>query len=421
MQRSVLPDVLRATAVMAMIANHLAVRVTAGGTETGAWRIISELGSFAPVLFFFTTGFGYGLQAGFRQQAGKKLKRLLDSAFKVSLLFAADAMLWLSPGSGWHLDFMAFIGIASAVVVMLELLPSSTYLASGLLLISLALRFVVGRGDPPISETWPLFVQWCVGRPGIDGVSYPLSPWIVFTLQGYLLGKFWQPILERFPGRLVFAVLSVTGVVLALSAYTMAANGAPYFRWGTMSLAYFIASLAATLVVLAGAFAWSRIWLQLRAITQIDGITSLAVVPIHYAVIGLLASFPSIANPAVAIALTLTAIIVSTFSARLAVNGLHQAELRSNAAVQLAVLSIAALSCIALLAFNHWSPNARLCFLLLGQLAIVRVFARRSNRDQLSKRRADHFAPSTRATGIQQFGLGAEIGRANPSTAGGDG
>lgn len=421
MKRSVLPDVLRATAVMAMIANHSAVRVAAGGTESATWRVISELGSFAPVLFFFTTGFGYGIQAGFRHQAGNKLKRLLDSAFKVLLLFAADAMLWLRPDSGWHLDFLAFIGIASALVVILELLPGSTYLAFGLLLTSVALRFVVGRGDPPISESWPLFIQWCIGRPGITRIAYPLSPWIVFTLQGYLLGKFWQPISERLPGRLVFAVLSVTGVALARSAYWIAANGAPYFRWGTMSLAYFIAALAATLIVLAGASVWTRIPLQLRPITQIDGITSLAVVPIHYAVIALLASLPSVADPAAAIALTLTAIIVSIFSARLAVNGLYQAELRSNAVVQLATLSIVALGCITLLAFNQWSPNARLCFLLFGQLAIVGLFARRSKRGQLSKREVDHRTPSTRATGIQPFGLRAEIGRANPSAAGGDG
>lgn len=63
MIRSTLPDLLRATAVMAMIANHLAVRAAAGELDHGAWRLLFELGSFAPVLFFFTTGFGYGLQA----------------------------------------------------------------------------------------------------------------------------------------------------------------------------------------------------------------------------------------------------------------------------------------------------------------------------------------------------------------------
>lgn len=63
MKRSALPDLIRSTAVLAMIANHLAVRLAAEDLEQGAWRILFQLGSFAPALFFFTTGFGYGLQA----------------------------------------------------------------------------------------------------------------------------------------------------------------------------------------------------------------------------------------------------------------------------------------------------------------------------------------------------------------------
>ena len=69
--------------------------------------ILVFLGSFAPVLFFFLTGLGYGVQSA----AGKR-PRGQGYLIKVGILLLADALMWMKPGTYVGNDFLGFIGLS---------------------------------------------------------------------------------------------------------------------------------------------------------------------------------------------------------------------------------------------------------------------------------------------------------------------
>ena len=108
-------DLLRGLAGLAMVVNHTAVAVVPAAAATLVslpeaplsmtpvqWA--SFLGSFAPVLFFFISGVGYGLQA---RPGGVPAKPGLWP--KVAVLVLADALLWRVAGFWIGLDFFGFI------------------------------------------------------------------------------------------------------------------------------------------------------------------------------------------------------------------------------------------------------------------------------------------------------------------------
>ena len=104
-------DLMRALAALLMITNHVGVLLLAPElSEAGLIGFTVFVGSAAPVLFFFVTGFGLGLR---RPDAPPPRWAGLDKALP---LWIADLFLVWQGGRLWGLDFFAFSAIAMVVV-----------------------------------------------------------------------------------------------------------------------------------------------------------------------------------------------------------------------------------------------------------------------------------------------------------------
>lgn len=278
-------DILRGTAAALMIINHLGYKtLNPEQLSNGLTSHLVFIGSFAPVLFFFVTGVGYGIQSK-KPQKDNHWAILLN---KVAILILADLLIHWSKGQWIGLDFFGFIGISC---IMLEFIRSSRfailYSLSGVVFISI-LRYSVA---PHLKLNESLgyggeFLGWLVGTSSPPEVSYALSPWIVYPLLGYVVG--WAA--GRYPKWIkqrwlqlslalsLFALLPLAGGILLVS------KGSAFFRWGTVSLSYYIVSFAAIMIALVG----SILICQLRSFKFIEqhlslpGVASFAVVPIHY-------------------------------------------------------------------------------------------------------------------------------------------
>ena len=103
-------DVLRGMAAVLMIVNHAGYRLLSPQDALNSWVSPGVfLGSFAPAVFFFATGFGIGLSRSV-------LPARLDwtgLAWKAALLTVADQFFYWSKGVRLGLDFFSFIAIAT--------------------------------------------------------------------------------------------------------------------------------------------------------------------------------------------------------------------------------------------------------------------------------------------------------------------
>jgi uncharacterized membrane protein len=277
-------DLLRSLAAALMVLNHVAVRgVEAGVSGSSPVSILAFAGSFAPVMFFFLTGLGSGVQS-----IGRPGPHGYGYVLKVLVLLAADAMIWVRPGTYLGLDFLGFIGLS---MLALEWVRRTRF--SGLLAACLAAAVVVAR-----YLVAPLLKQWLaardegwlglvLGTSTVAGVSYPMSPWLAYPLMGYALGRaaaWWgDSAAVRRPAAL--ALLAGLAGLAGGAAWVLSARGAQLFRWGSMSFAYFVASLAALAVGLALVLGAARCRPLTPVVRRValGGVRSFAVVPLHYA------------------------------------------------------------------------------------------------------------------------------------------
>jgi hypothetical protein len=265
-----------------MIINHLSVNTTA--FEASQLRdVLFFVGGLAPVVFFFLTGLGYGVQS-----VAPNKSRRHGYLVKVALLLLADALSWIRPGQYLGNDFLGFIGISMLVLEWIRRVPRSIPLAAAMGFLVIALRFGLGpvlrdQLDPSGSFSWAGFL---LGTLPLDGFSYPPCPWLFYPLSGYVLGRLaashrqsmsslWTPILSVL---LLFACLSL-GIAAAVLA-----RGAILFRFGTMSVGFFSASLAAISIslILALAACGAGSTRSFVDVVSLTGIRSLSVVPLHY-------------------------------------------------------------------------------------------------------------------------------------------
>lgn len=314
-------DILRGLAALFMIINHLGYNTLSQKAIEGSLLIQNCLfiTSFAPVLFFFVTGVGSGIQS----QSKKKANPWQITFNKVIILILADLLIQWSQGRWIGLDFLGFIGLSSLV---LELIRKSkkplTFALIGIILIS-GLRYLIGpilhnRGLDLIGGSLTGFI---LGTYTIPGISYPLSPWLVYPLIGYLIGVAAMRFRESFNQKrwLVISGLFILGIVITIASFILGSKGISFFRWGAVGLGFYVASYAiicfSMITVLALSYS-SQLQSWQKALS-LGGISSLAVVPIHYFLIYIVKHIGGeLSNIFVYFSLLIVVIIITFISAK---------------------------------------------------------------------------------------------------------
>ena len=273
-------DIIRGFAVILMLANHLAVSLFVLDTDVShVVNIVSFWGSFAPVVFFFVTGIGYGVSAvpGHKKPYVPVLRKFL-------ILLGADFFLrlrWTPRMLGW--DFLAFIGMSMLFLQFIRnrkrpVLWSSLFIATLLLVRYAAGTMFKGTGN--------IFLESILGLREIGDISYWFTPWLVYPLIGFIAGSIAKKKSEWINDNsfLVAAASFLTAAPIAAFSIFLRTKGYGYFRWGIMSVNFFILSIVCVLVVTGAAVLVGRVFSGKNIIGAVSlrGVSSLVVVPIHY-------------------------------------------------------------------------------------------------------------------------------------------
>lgn len=281
-------DILRGLAALFMIINHGGYEILIPDLAThGISGFIIFIGSFAPVLFFFITGVGYGLQSS------QKIKPNYwsDVIYKVIILVLADQFFFWKNGQLIGFDFLGFIAFLTLVMAGIRVSKKPLfYVITGFSVTSI-LRYFIGPYLDHNSIQFPSLVTWVIGTKGLPNISYSLSPWLAYPLIGYVVGI----AVIKYQKKLESERLGIINQLFLLSLFPIIISlffwykGASFFRWGTVSLGFYLFSFAILLVSLAFILLVkvnppsmiSQEKLSLR------GVASLAIVPIHYTLIAL--------------------------------------------------------------------------------------------------------------------------------------
>lgn len=300
-------DLLRGLAAVMMVVNHVGVnlldprygtplRATEGGVGLPAggggalgWAV--WIGAFAPVVFFFVTGLGYGVQ---HAPGTTKPRSQFGLMRKFIILMLADAMLWLHPGRPIGLDFFGFIAVSMLVLTGLLRLRHAVAAAAGLLVFVVAVRYGVGPVAERMGAAPGGWIDQCTGRVPVANYAFPLFPWLGYPLAGFIMGAGLTRVRPWYATHRAAAggVQLLAAMVLAgVSAAAVVVGGIELFRWGSLTLSYFVAGFAVLAVIMAAA----TVVVETTAAplrTAVDawslrGVAAFAAVPLHFLVIGL--------------------------------------------------------------------------------------------------------------------------------------
>jgi len=278
-------DLFRGFAAILMVLNHAgATWLSAADAARCVDGLAFFLGSAAPALFFFATGTGMGLSRRTRIDWPGLLR-------KVVLLLIADLFLGWSVQRWIGLDFFAFCAVSMLAVTLVTATPWPAATAIAASAACLLLRYAFVGHLQPLAAEYPV-VAFVTGIDGVVDVSYPLSPWLVFPLAGFILGR---ACALRDPGaRGPGPALGVAAIAAACGAVSwwLWSRGAVLHRWNTVSAAYCLFALAfvGLMWLLAGVLARASSSGGVVSRLETRGPASLLVVPVHYALIGVAAA-----------------------------------------------------------------------------------------------------------------------------------
>jgi uncharacterized membrane protein len=306
-------DVLRGLAAVLMIFNHSGFRLLSpDDVFHSASAVAVFLGSMAPVLFFFATGFGIALSTQNRSRPLDKLGLL----WKAFLLVLADQFFLWSRGVAWGIDFFSFIAISTVVVSIVSKLKGSKWICAALVVTLLLTRYVVGESLQPLIRNYE-YIVWLLGVKAIEGISYPLSPWLVYPLLGYILGSFYGPVNPQVSQpRNRWIRIGILGAILFLAAsFVMRYEKAVFFRWDSMTLGFFVLSISALCASAVLALVIVMRSERLSAWISLRGVTSFTVIPLHYVMLEGLVKFLPLPQPEWVVVLLTLAVLVASFIA----------------------------------------------------------------------------------------------------------
>ena len=277
-------DIFRGFAAILMVLNHAGFHWLAPiDATTGFDGIAVFLGSAAPALFFFATGVGMGLS----RRGAVDWPGIVR---KVVLLQIADLFLGWSVHRWIGLDFFAFCAISMLAVALVTATRRPVLTAALAIAACLFVRYAVVSRLGPLAGDYRI-VAFVTGIDGVVDVSYPLSPWLVFPLAGFILARH----TGRQDGTALFAApricVAIVSAATGAAAWWLDSRGAAMHRWNTVSVAYFLFAIAFVGLVwlLADALAPASGFRVVSAL-QTRGPASLLIVPVHYALIGIAAA-----------------------------------------------------------------------------------------------------------------------------------
>lgn len=282
-------DLLRGFAALFMVINHMGYALLSeNAQQANSITTLLFVTSFAPVLFFFTSGLGYGIQSA---KPNQKFD-LLPTLYKFGLLMFADLFFALSQGHFWGLDFLGFIAV---IVLLLDLIRTSKHVKSicifGIIFIFL-LRFgLAPRINSDNQHFLNAIINWSLGN-GVDRISYPFSPWFIYPLLGLMIGLSIanhhdsKSFVQKNSNK---SLLVLIAIIFGVCAGFMQSKGFIFFRWGTVSIGFFIFSFTVISLSMLLALVTAKFNNQkFLDLLHLGGPASLTIVPIHYFLINLL-------------------------------------------------------------------------------------------------------------------------------------
>ena len=372
-------DVLRGLAALLMILNHLGYKILAPNwIDSGGSGSLLFISSFAPVLFFFVTGVGYGVQSSRKRKTGQWAVILN----KFLILILADLLMHWSEGRWLGLDFLGFIALSSLVMEFIRRSKSPlTYSLIGLVLISL-LRYLLGPlissiGNEP--QTWGI-LNWILGTKDTPGVSYPLSPWMAYPFAGYIIGVAamrYRGFIETHRWRVVSGLLMLGGLN-SVAGLILLQRGASFFRWGTVGIGFYVVSFAVILISLAGVLAICgepRLKVGQDALS-LRGIASLAVVPVHYFLIYLVGRVGGTGVDLLKYSLIAIAVLTASFFLARSVENLSQIirQVKKQKVVWFGLAAMFVLAAGLTLFYSQESKDLALFPRTFGQIVLCLLF-----------------------------------------------
>jgi Heparan-alpha-glucosaminide N-acetyltransferase, catalytic len=269
-------DLLRGLAALLMVFNHVGyAALNPQAVQQGASGALVFLGSMAPVLFFFATGFGGGLAA--RPGPWRSL------ADKVLLLVLADQFLGWTLGRPLGLDFFGFIAVSMIAARLVLATPRPVTAAAAGIVAVLLLRYGLGQTLVAAPGDYGV-LEWWLGVTPHDAVSYPACPWLAYPLLGVALGVLYR----RHAGHVGPSVwMVIVGVIIFCVAVSvvLASRGSSFHRWGSVAAAFFALSVAVLLCSAGLSVVLTRCAPRVAAALSLGGVASFAVVPLHYAMV----------------------------------------------------------------------------------------------------------------------------------------
>lgn len=348
-----------------MVVNHAGNHLLDVHFQTGSpMAVLVFIGSFAPVVFFFATGFGVAISSS-------GAPNMFSVVQKAALLFVADQFFFWRLGYGFGLDFLGFIALASVLSSWLMTRPRRFALACLAITVIAALRFGLGPRLATISlGAWG---DWLIGVRAVPNISYPFAPWMALPMFGLAVGL-------RYPFRVASEAsarrwrqgsLVVAAVLFCLSAGA-AAVGASFFRWGSMGWGFFVLSFAVIALVGWLSMVIARSWPRIAGWLSIRGVASFAVVPVHYAAIDLAeAVIGNRLTQGEFIVAAVVLVVVSFVLSKLFSTAVQRLVASGHAAVAIGLACIALACGLALYAAALDQPGARMALMVVGQLAIA--------------------------------------------------
>ncbi|MFT6331032.1 MAG: putative membrane protein, partial [Bermanella sp.] len=222
-------DVLRGVAVIFMLLNHAAVKwIEVDEVNVGLAGTLNFIGSFAPVMFFFITGIGYGLA----HQIGKPAKTK-DVMVKAGILIVADLFMRGGDFTSFGWDFLAFIGFSMLLLHCLRGRRFGMLSAFMLIGVFLVTRFLLGPLYEARIEQPDYAMQALLGMRGLNGISYWFTPWFIYPLAGFILGHWasnFTATITKNPIN-VFLFFTISGASIAVVSFILESKGMSLFRW----------------------------------------------------------------------------------------------------------------------------------------------------------------------------------------------